>query len=296
MKRIDLTNQVFGKLTVLEQAESFVQPSGKKSSAWWCECECGNRVRVRTDGLRSGKTTSCGCNAGRVDITGQRYGRLTVIRYNESGEWLCQCDCGNIASVRTYNLKNGNTKSCGCLQRERSSESSLISLVGNRYGKLTVTERAENNRFGHVCYKCKCDCGGEVIVDSTNLRNGNTNSCGCIKSKGEMKIQQYFQNNNIKYQAQYSFDDIILSSGRRPFYDFVVFDEENKIKCVIEYHGKQHYFYSGYGWDTKENFLKTQQRDEEKRKALIKKQIKLYEIPYSEIDNLEEILNKIIKM
>ena len=197
-------------------------------------------------------------------------------------------------SVRTYNLKNGNTKSCGCLQRERSSESSLISLIGNRYGKLTVTERAENNRFGHVCYKCKCDCGGEVIVDSTHLRNGNTNFCGCIKSKGEMKIQQYLYNNNIKYQAQYSFDDIILSSGRRPFYDFVIFDEENKIKCVIEYHGKQHYSYSGYGWDTKENFLKTQQRDEEKRKALIKKQIKLYEIPYSEIDNLEEILNKII--
>ena len=65
---------------------------------------------------------------------------------------------------------------------------------------LTVLERVGSNENQKALYKCKCDCGGITIVDANNLRNGNTNSCGCIKSKGEMKIQQYLQKKNIKYQ------------------------------------------------------------------------------------------------
>ena len=110
-----------------------------------------------------------------------------------------------------------------------------------------------------------------------------------------MKIQQYLQKENIKYQSQYSFDDIFLSTGRRPFYDFAIFDENNKIKYIIEYQGKQHYTYSGYGWDNEENFILTQRRDKEKKEALIKKKIPFYEIPYWELDNIEKVLEGIIK-
>jgi hypothetical protein len=101
-----------------------------------------------------------------------------------------------------------------------------------------VLERIENNRFGHVCYRCKCDCGGETIVDANNLRNGNTNSCGCIKSKGEMLINNWLQEHNIVFQSQYSHDNIILESGRRPFFDFAIFDNQNNLLCFIEYNGK----------------------------------------------------------
>lgn len=262
MKRIDLTNQRFGSLTAIEIAPPFIQPSGKKVSAWKCQCDCGNTVNVRTDNLRNGHTTSCGCACGRVDITGKVFGRLTVIEYNGYGEWLCQCECGNKVSVKTYNLNNGNTKSCGCLQRDKSSEASHISLIGNRYGKLVVLERVENNRFGHVCYRCKCDCGGETIVDAGNLRQGVTNSCGCIKSKGEMIINNWLQEHNIAFRSQYSFDDCIMSTGRRPFFDFVLF-KNDKPYLVIEYNGRQHYEATG-GWNTEEEFAKTQRRDSEK--------------------------------
>lgn len=56
------------------------------------------------------------------DITGQRFGRLTAL--NISGRspqgmiWLCLCDCGNKTSVHAKYLKIGNTKSCGCWDRE----------------------------------------------------------------------------------------------------------------------------------------------------------------------------------
>ena len=62
--------------------------------------------------------------ARRVDITGIRFSRLTTITYIEDDKkYLCLCDCGGYKKVRTAALKNGNTKSCGCLQKEKPSDS-----------------------------------------------------------------------------------------------------------------------------------------------------------------------------
>ena len=56
---------------------------------------------------------------------GDRYGRLFVINRQPSPDsgsrWLCQCDCGNTTIVRASTLKNGTTKSCGCLRKEITS-------------------------------------------------------------------------------------------------------------------------------------------------------------------------------
>lgn len=61
------------------------------------------------------------------DLTGKKFGRLTVIKRNgthvfPSGQkrptWLCKCECGNEITVFARNLKTGNTQSCGCLKRE----------------------------------------------------------------------------------------------------------------------------------------------------------------------------------
>ncbi len=66
-----------------------------------------------------------------IDLTGQRFGRLTIVKkadplINGKGykkrKWECVCDCGNILNVLEGNLKNGHTKSCGCLQKEKVRE------------------------------------------------------------------------------------------------------------------------------------------------------------------------------
>lgn len=64
--------------------------------------------------------------SGFVDLTGQRFGRLTVvavIRGNSKGrlKWECRCDCGGSTTTPTHCLRGGHTQSCGCLQRERTS-------------------------------------------------------------------------------------------------------------------------------------------------------------------------------
>ncbi len=61
------------------------------------------------------------------DLTGERFGRWTVIESagrDENGRrrWLCKCDCGTERVIPQDRLKSGNSKSCGCLQREVASE------------------------------------------------------------------------------------------------------------------------------------------------------------------------------
>ena len=70
----------------------------------------------------------------KTDITGQRFGRLVATspdRLVDSGWlWHCKCDCGTLCSVKMSLLRNGNTKSCGCLKRE------LIRAKNYRHGLL----------------------------------------------------------------------------------------------------------------------------------------------------------------
>lgn len=61
-----------------------------------------------------------------IDLTGRRFGRLTVIERKGVGNdgcvtWLCRCDCGNMVVVRSRDLKSGATKSCGCYHKEHAS-------------------------------------------------------------------------------------------------------------------------------------------------------------------------------
>jgi len=59
----------------------------------------------------------------------------------------------------------------------------LIDLTGQIFHRLTVLERAENDKFNHVCWKCRCSCGNITKVSRTSLKSGNTKSCGCLHNK-----------------------------------------------------------------------------------------------------------------
>ena len=123
---IDLTGNQFGRLTVARRVEN----DKRGRTRWLCHCVCGNEKVIAGASLRSGDTQSCGCfqrervsQASTVDITGHKYGRLTVFERAGSDRrhrstWLCRCDCGNEIVVKSNALRTGNTKSCGCLTRE----------------------------------------------------------------------------------------------------------------------------------------------------------------------------------
>lgn len=138
---MDLTNRRFGRLVVIRrESVSRATWNKLKQPTWFCECDCGEMVYVLDGNLRQGRTKSCGClrkekskeTAGKnfkykpkEDLTGQTFGRLTVLRRSEKTSanrlptWVTQCDCGNVHEVRADHLKQGKVKSCGCLRKRR---------------------------------------------------------------------------------------------------------------------------------------------------------------------------------
>ena len=56
----------------------------------------------------------------------------------------------------------------------------LKDLTGQKFGKLTVIERAENDNRGNVQWLCQCECGNLVAIRGDSVRNGHAKSCGCL--------------------------------------------------------------------------------------------------------------------
>lgn len=127
------------------------------------------------------------------DLTGLKFGRWTVVKRAENDSrggtrWQCRCDCGTEKVVASCNLKNGHSMSCGCLRAEHI----LHDLTGQRFGRLTVIERVENNKFGQTRWKCHCDCGTDKVIDAQSLISGKTQSCGCLNLENHTTHQMAY--------------------------------------------------------------------------------------------------------
>ena len=115
------------------------------------------------------------------------------------------------------------------------------------------------------------------------LRNGETNSCGCICSKGEQKIADILKSHNIRFERQKTFDDCrFAKSNLLARFDFYLPD----YNILIEYDGQQHFTYGKNGWNTKANFIKRKERDEFKNLWCEEHGIKLIRIPYTKYETL----------
>lgn len=112
-----------------------------------------------------------------IDLTGKRFGRLIVDhKAGHRGKdvtWLCKCDCGSVVEVAGASLRSGNTKSCGCYQRERAYQANLKHGGTTRNHKEDLYKRWEGIR--KRCYDKGCksykDYGGRGIVMGPEWEN-----------------------------------------------------------------------------------------------------------------------------
>jgi hypothetical protein len=117
-----------------------------------------------------------------LDLTGQRFGKLTVVELLGSigtdRYWYCKCDCGAETMVRTNNLTRLHTKSCGCLNKESASL-----LTNQKFGRLTAVKCVGQTPNKVNLWQCNCSCGTSTTVSVDKLRSGKTKSCGCLNKE-----------------------------------------------------------------------------------------------------------------
>lgn len=295
----DLSQQHFGLWTVIKRSVPPDTSNAKRPATYWlCECQCGTRKIVSAGSLKSGNSTSCGCQkiknlSNNVDLKDMNFGRWHVIKRgipknSKSGRiyktWTCECKCGTIRDVTEYSLLQGKSTSCGCLRKEHIVPT-YEDLSEKRFGEWTVLERASDRFYPSggraIMWKCRCSCGTVHIVAGNMLKSGISQSCGClnVKSIVEMHVREYLVENNIAYVANKLFSDLKGPYGGNLSYDFAIYNDDNDIVCLIECQGEQHYkpvkFFGG-----EQQFAIQQERDAMKRMYAINHDYKLIEISY----------------
>lgn len=238
--------------------------------------------------------------AKAIDLTGQKFGKLTVIErdYDYAKEhnlkqkivhWRCQCDCGNYITVSSQSLRAGSTIQCSLCKSGNE--------IGKRYGRLIVLGPAEKKSKGSSSWLCQCDCGKQTIVHAWDLRSGRTTSCGCYfqevirnktlvhNSMSEQEVETFnlLARNNINFLYDEPFFEDLHSINKGICrYDFIILDENKKPIRLIEIDGQQH-FKEIKLFDKKPgDFEKRLINDNIKNKYAVDHNIPLVRIPYTE--------------
>lgn len=229
------------------------------------------------------------------NLTNQKFERLTAIykcNYKKGNKypWHCICDCGNECDVPTSDLIKGKVKSCGCLRKEKASQigakTGVVNgkkrakdLSGQRFGQLIAISPTNKRRGTNIIWYCECSCGNTIEVASHDLISGNTSSCGCLKSKGQAKIAQLLNENNIPFVTEKTFESFQYNeTNGNPRFDFFVNN-----KYLIEYDGIQHYNNIDF---FHLNLEQQKERDLIKNNWCKENKISLIRIPYYHLSKL----------
>lgn len=133
-----------------------------------------------------------GARIDETKLIGEVYDRLKIVKtYREGKHIMCNCDCvcgGHKSHIRFSALKDGSTRSCGCLQKEivrgLMTKYDLDDLIGEEYGDLTIIDACRKTNKSLIYCNCLCKCGKIAKnIQYSALKNGTTKSCGCLHDR-----------------------------------------------------------------------------------------------------------------
>ena len=200
---------------------------------------------------------------------------------------------GDFETIASNHLKGSGCPHCA---RERNA-------VACRNTQEDFLRRAKEVHGDRYCYEktiyqtletpVTITCPEHGDFTQTPISHLHGNGCPhCHRSKGETKVANFLQIHNVKFEIQKKVENLNLFGGRKYFLlDFYLQD----YNTIIEYNGEHHY--QPVEWFGGEKNYKLQQlRDESLRQYCKENKIKLIEIPYTEFDNIEEILSKELRI
>lgn len=202
---------------------------------------------------------------------------------------LCRCNlCGKPFESLPINLLRGHIhKECAIKirnKRMQKSNDDFVSDIANILPDIKVIG-IYNGRQSRIKVKCT-KCGHIWTPLASNLLHGY--GCPiCVSSKGEKHIRNFLDIHNIDYKEQYRINEC---RNKKPLpFDFAIF-HNNKLFCLIEYDGAQHFQEWHSVKDSKEELNEIKHRDSIKTKYCKCNNIKLLRIPYWKFNHIEDIL------
>lgn len=198
----------------------------KGHTKYWCICPvCGERFSMKAETV--GKAHQCKeCNAkSRInDISGQRFGRLVAIEHagrvvNQNGFrttlWRCKCDCGKESIVRYPLLVTGNTRSCGCLERENKERMMKIAQQANR---KSVSKDFIGKLEDHPLYKI----WKSMLMRCNNPHVKNYNNYGgrgikvCDRWSGDLGFENFVNDMGERPTPEHTLDRVDYNGDYEP--------------------------------------------------------------------------------
>ncbi|HJE96341.1 MAG TPA: alcohol dehydrogenase [Ligilactobacillus acidipiscis] len=134
-----------------------------------------------------------------IDLTGQRFGKLTVISRKEnignSAAWLCQCDCGNTTIQTRNNLRQGNVKSCGCSKRNQPRE-----VIESRIKSLRKNNWVEGTNLNSL--RSEANKQSKSGIRGVTFNKQQQKWCASLTLKGQRVLCKLFSNKQDAINAR----------------------------------------------------------------------------------------------
>lgn len=226
---VDLSGKIFNRWTVVKRGHT----DKNDNTYWHCICDCGVEREVSGKSIINDMSTSCGClkkekaierlkgkPTGKIeDLSGRQFDQWTVINLAQDGchtdngcssvMWNCVCFCGTAKTVSGQSLKNGSSRSCGCLSPHKNK------LTGQKFGRLTAIREEGRTNSGHVKWLCECECGTIKAISGQALLSGGTASCGCARRDGAIVRPDHVRKAKATKDAKRYKEDIAFNLNRR---------------------------------------------------------------------------------
>ena len=197
-----------------------------------------------------------------------------------------KCKCGNIYPITWNNYKNG--KRCPKCCHNRKIDINYVKDFALKEG-YEVLSSEYTNAYGKITFKCNHE---HVFTIPWCYFQSGTRCLYCRNSKGEEKVANFLNKNNIKNIPQHTFSDCFYNEKGSLRFDFYL----PEMNTIIEYDGKQHFEpvdFAGKGkeWAEKQ-YKECVKKDAIKNRYCFEHNIRLIRIPYWNIDSIDVILTK----
>lgn len=176
-----------------------------------------------------------------------------------------------------------------CMAEDRRYEYREVKGYIESFGYKLLSTEYKNN-------KCKlsirCPKGHEFKMGFSSFKNQGQRCPICNESKGERRVREYLENNNINFTPQIEYEDLLGLGRGNLSYDFYL----PQYNLLIEYQGEFHDGSVTGSYQKTFDFDRQQEHDKRKKQYSIDNNIELLEIWYWDFDNIENILNKELKL